>query len=103
MKLIYAKSEYVADNSLAIMSYTDEDGWLEPYGHVTVCLADYGLKPAEGCVYLPTYKMTPDFLNQVLDDIVKRIICEVRIGYGTGLYVELKEDWENNVEMCEWV
>lgn len=103
MKLIYAKDRYVADDSLAIQSYVNENGWIEPYGPVTVCLADYGLKPAKGCVYLPTYKMMPDFANQVIDDIVYEILGVVQIGYGTGLYVKLKEDWENNVEMCEWV
>ncbi len=103
MKLIYAKDRYVADGSLAIQSYVNEDGWFEPYGPVTVCLAGYGLKPAEGCVYMPTYKMMPDFVNQVIDDIVYEVLGVVQIGYGEGLYVKLKEGWENNVEMHEWI
>ena len=102
MKLIYAKDRYIADDTMAIRTYTDEEGWLEPYGDVTVCLADYGLKPAEGHIYMPTYKMTPDYANQIIDDIVDEIIGEVRIGYGTGLYVKLKDNWTDNVQMMEF-
>ena len=103
MKLIYAKDIYVADGTLAIRSYVEEDGWIEPYGPVTVCLTDYGLKPDDGYIYMPTYKMTPDYTNQVIDDIVEEIIGEVRIGYGTGLYVKLKDDWEKGVSMMDWI
>ena len=103
MKLIYAKDMYIADESLAIRSYIEEDGWVEPYGDVSICLADYGFKPAKGHIYMPTYKMTPDYANQIIDDIVEEIVGEVPIGYGTGLYVKLKEDWEKKVSMIDWM
>lgn len=102
MKLIYAQDRYIADDTMAIRTYTDEEGWLEPYGDVSICLIDYGLKPEEGCIYMPTYKMTPDYANQIIDDIVEEIIGEVRIGYGTGLYVRLKPNWEANVQMMDF-
>lgn len=103
MKLSYAKDRYVADGTLAIRSYIEEDdGWIEPYGDVSVCLADYGLKPADGYIYMPIYKMTPNYISQLLVDLVDEVVGEVQIGYGTGLYVKLKSDWENSVEMREW-
>ena len=47
--------------------------------------------------------MTPDYANQIIDDIVEEIVGEVPIGYGTGLYVKLKEDWEKKVSMIDWM
>ena len=105
MELYYAKSEYLADGSMAIMAYEkdEEYDYLEPYGDVTVCLAGYGMTPKEGCIYMPTYKMTKSFVNKVIDDIVEEVIGDVRIGYGEGLYVKLKPNWESGVCMTEWL
>ena len=102
MELYYSKDEYVADNSLAIQTYAvDEDfGFLAPYGMATVCLVEYGLKPEDGTIFMPTYKMTPDFIETVLNDIVDEVIGEVQIGYGKGLHVRLKPDWEQHVKMA---
>ena len=101
MKLYYEKSRYLVDDTLAIMTWTDEDGYLEPYGNVTVNLSAYGMRPDEGHIYMPTYKMTPDYRAQVLRDIAEEIVSEIQIGYGTGLYVRLKDDWEDHVEMVD--
>ena len=105
MKLYYAKNRYAADNSLAIRAYAidEEFGFLEPYGNVTVCLVDYGRTPDEGHIYMPTYKMTPEFRAQVLRDIAQEVVEVVPIGYGEGLYVWLKPDWEQNVDMVDWM
>lgn len=102
MKLIYAKDRYLADDTLAIQSYVEGEYGVEPYGPVSICLNGYGLKPEEGHIYMPTYKMTPDYANQIIDDIVEEIIGEVRIGYGSGLYVRLKPNWEDNVQMMDF-
>ena len=100
MKLYYSTDRYVADNSLAIQTYAeDEDGYILPYDMATVCLVDYGKTPEEGTIYMPIYKMTPEFLGALLLDIVDEILGEVQIGYGRGLHVRLKPDWEKNVEM----
>lgn len=102
MRLYYKKDEYVADGSIAISTWmADEEcgGMLVPYGPVTVCLAGYGKTPDKGHVYMPTYKMTPEYRAQVLKDIAEEIVCEIPIGYGSGLYVKLKKDWEKNVWM----
>lgn len=99
MELYYAKGRYVADDSLAIRTYAMVDGWMEPYGDVTVCLAGYGMTPDKDHIYMPTYKMTPEYRARVLKDIAREVVGEVQIGYGTGLYVWLKEDWESGVNM----
>lgn len=103
LELYYQKNEYVADGSLAIQTYAMDDdiGFIVPYGMVTVCLVDYGMTPEAGTVYMPTYKMTPDFIGTVLVDIVDEIISEVQIGYGRGLHVRLRPDWESRVKMME--
>ena len=102
MELIYKKDRYVADNSLAISTYVkSEEGWLEPYGKVTVCLVDYGMTPKEGEIFMPTYNMYGEFLSQVMEDIVEEVIRPIQIGYGHGLHVRLKENWEENVKMME--
>ena len=101
MELYYWKDRYIADDSLAIQTYVKaEDGYLEPYGMVTVCLVDYGKTPEEGTIYMPTYKMTSDFIGKVLLDIADEILGEVQIGYGKGLHVRLKPDWEKRVKMA---
>ena len=101
MKLIYAKDRYVADGTVAIRTFTDEEGYIEPYGDVTVCLVDYGLKPQEGYIYMPTYKMPDKYLAQVIEDIVDEVVGNVRIGYGEGIYAKLKPNWENGVRMMD--
>ena len=103
MKLFYEKSKYVVDGTLAICTwYEDEEfGWLVPYGDVTVNLSGYGMKPEEGCIFMPTYKMSPDYLSQVIEDIVDEIIGIVPIGLGEGIYARLRDDWEDRVRMTE--
>ena len=100
MRLYYEKNRYVVDNTLAIQTWWDGDGYLEPYGNVTVNLSAYGMYPQDdGYIFIPTYKMTPNFYEQVCKDIVEEVVSPVQIGYGTGVYAKLKEDWENNVTM----
>lgn len=101
MEFYYSKSKYVADDSLAIQTYVkdEEYGYLEPYGTVTVCLVDYGMTPEDGTIFIPAYKMTDDFFEQVLDDIVEEIITGIKIGYGKGYHVRLKPNWEELVNM----
>ena len=102
MKLIYAKSLYIADESLAIASYVEDEGYLEPYGDVSVCLVDYGMEPEPGHIFMPTYKMPKEFVDTVIRDIVDTVVREVQIGYGKGLYVKLKDNWEKSVTMMDW-
>ena len=101
LKLYYEKAQYIADGSLAIRTYWDdpEFGFREPYGDVTVCLVDYGMTPEKGTIFMPTYKMTPDFVEQVLDEIAEEVIREIPIGFGRGLHVKLKKNWEHLVDM----
>jgi hypothetical protein len=100
--LYYEKSEYVVDGTLAINTWTDEDGYLEPYGDVTVNLSAYGMTPPPGTIFMPKYKMPQDYFDNVCEDIVDNIIKEIPIGYGTGVMAKLKPDWENNVNMLTW-
>ena len=101
MKLYYKKGKYVADGSLAIQTYEKDEVWgcYAPYGTATVCLKDYGMTPKEGTIFMPIYKMTKEFVEQVFNDIVEYVISEVPIGLGTGLYVRLKPNWEGLVDM----
>lgn len=101
MRLYYEKGEYTVDGTLAIKTWWNGNGYLEPYGDVTVNLSAYGMMPDEGYIFMPTYKMTPDYREQVLGDIAEEVVREIPIGLGTGLYVKLKDDWEDGVEMMK--
>ena len=43
--------------------------------------------------------MPDDFYEQVISDIVEEVLGPVRIGFGMGEIVRLKENWEEMVEM----
>ncbi len=101
MKLYYKKDEYVVDDTLYIGTWCNDCGYFEPYGDVTVNLSGYGMKPEEGHIFIPTYKMTPEYFHQVCDDIVDEIIAPIQIGFGQGVYAKLKDNWEDRVEMLE--
>ena len=97
MKLIYEKTEYMIDGTTAIKTWVETEEGLEPYGDVTVNLAGYGVKPEEGHIFMPRYKMSDGFYEQVCKDIIEEIICPVQIGYGIGVYAKLKPEWERSV------
>ena len=99
--LYYEKSEYVVDGTLAISTWTDEYGYLEPYGDVTVNLSAYGRVPEPGTIFMPTYNMPKSYFDEVCKDIVEEIIEEIPIGYGKGVIARLKPDWEKSVQMLE--
>ena len=102
MKLYYTKNRYAVDNTLYIGTWCNDEGFFEPYGDVTVNLSAYGMMPKnDSHIFIPTYKMTSDYIEQVLNDIVEEVITEVPIGLGRGLYVRLKENWEEGVEMMK--
>lgn len=103
MKLFYKKGEYVVDGTLAISTWFEDEeyGYLAPYGDVTVNLSGYGMRPEDGYIFIPTYKMTPEYFNQVCDDIVEEVVAPIRIGLGQGVYAKLRDDWESEVEMLE--
>lgn len=98
--LYYEMGKY-PDDTLAITTWIDEDGYLEPYGDVTVNLSAYGLTPAPGCVFLPTYNMPEDYLKQVLHDIAADVVMPIPIGHGSGLMVRLKKDWQKDVNTID--
>ena len=100
--LYYYKGEY-GDGTLAITTWTDEDGYLEEYGDVSVNLGAYGMYPEEGTIFIPTYKVCGKYLDTIMNDIVDEVIREIPIGYGKGIQVRLKPDWEQNVHMVEGV
>ena len=101
MKLYYRKEIYSADDSVAIQTYIkdEENGYLEPYGMATLCLAGYNVKLADDEICLPAYKMSPEFIDTVIEDIVDEIVTGIRIGFGKGFIAKLKPNWEDNVEM----
>ena len=101
MRLYYKKDIYVADESLAISTWCEDEefGYLAPYGDVTVNLSGYGMTPDEGCIYIPTYKMSREYFNQVREDIVEEILGIVPIGLSEGIYARLRDDWEDRVQM----
>ena len=101
MKLYYEKSEYAVDGTLAIRTWWDAGGFMEPYGDVTVNLSGYGMMPEEGHIFIPTYKMMDDYYKRIVNDIVDEVVCPVQIGLGVGVYAKLKEDWESRVEMVK--
>ena len=95
-KLTYGRSTYVADGSTYIRALT-EDG--EPWCDVSVCLADYGMKPTdENCIFVPAYKMDRGTLEVLERDLFDEVLSkEIPIGFGTGWLVKLKDNWK---EIC---
>lgn len=99
MKLIYQKSRYTHDNTLAIVTYTKDEGYLEPYGTVTLNVSDYyNLPLTDELIILPKYKMSEEFYNTVIKDIVEKELGELKVGYGIAQMVKLKPNWEDLVE-----
>ena len=103
MELYYEKAEYVVDGTLAIRTWSidEEYGFFEPYGDVTVNLSGYGMKPEEGHIFIPCYKMTSDYYGQIVHDIIEEVITPVQIGLGVGVYAKLRENWEDGVKMMK--
>ena len=95
-KLTYGRSIYVADGSTYIGAFT-EDG--APWCDVSVCLVDYGMKPAdENCIFVPAYKMDPETLEILERDLFAEVLNkEIPIGFGTGWLAKLKDNWK---EFC---
>ena len=83
------------------MTWWKGNGYWEPYGKATVNLSAYGMMPEEGHIFIPTYKMSDEFYEQIVNDIVEEVVCPVQIGLGVGVYAKLKKDWESNVEMMK--
>lgn len=96
-KLIYYRSRYEADGSTAIIAVEESTG--EQYATVSVCLVDQGDKPQnENCIFIPAYNFSKAALDTFMTDLVKRVIRTIQIGFGTGLEVELKDNWK---EICK--
>ena len=100
MKLYYEENTYQADGSLAIQAYEYDKlyGGYIPYGTVSICLAGYGMTPKKNEIYIPTYKMSEQFIAQVMLDLVDEVIGVVPIGMGEGLHVKLKDDWRKHMK-----
>ena len=97
-KLQYFKGKY-CDGTTAIQACNAETG--ELYATVSVNLGGYGMKPQnENCIFIPTYKFefSDEFVQKIKDDLVKKVIRKVPIGFGEGIEVELKDNWK---EFCE--
>jgi len=98
-KLTYAYANYVDGGGLYIEAL--EDG--EFYTELTVNLYGYGIVPEKNQVIMPVYKMDPELVLKVKNDLVKRVIK--RINYGPfdayGELVELKDDWEKRIASIE--
>lgn len=96
-KFVFKRSTYKADDSTYIRMETP-DG--EPWCDVTVCLAGYGMTPeSEDFIFIPSYKMDQKTIDYIMDKLVDKIIInEIPIGYATGMYVKLVDDWKSFVE-----
>ena len=92
-KFTYGRSTYVADGSTYICAFKDGELWCD----VSVCLADYGMKPSdENCIFVPAYKMNPETLEILERDLFAEVISkEIPIGFGTGWLVKLKDNWKD--------
>lgn len=101
MDLIYQKARYSVDDTLAIITYTeDAEVGLEVYGYATVNVSAYYHFPlSDDLVILPKYKMSPEFYDTIVRDIVEKELSEVQVGYGMAQMVRLKPDWEKHVKM----
>lgn len=96
--MIYKKEKYLLDDTLAILAFTEKDGQLEQTGEVTVNLTAYGLMPVSGAIFMPTYKMTNEYFDEVCKDLVKEIIGTVEVPCGICTIAKLKPDWENYIK-----
>lgn len=89
----YYRSKYEEDQSTAIRCVTEEG---EPYGVVSICMAGYGIVPkSENEIVVPKYKFSAEEYQRLKEDLFKREIKPVKVGYGLGVLVELREDWKD--------
>ena len=92
-KLVYYRSQY-QDGTTAIVAVEEATG--EDYATVSVNLGGYGMQPQnENCIFIPTYKFSGEALDTFKNDLVKRVIRQVPIGFGEGIEVELKDNWKD--------
>ena len=95
-KLVYYKGQY-QNGTTAIEAVEAATG--EPYATVSVNLEGYGMLPKdENHIFVPTYNFSKEFLETLMEDLIKKVVREVPIGYGSGLEVELKDNWK---EICQ--
>lgn len=85
------------DNGRTSIFCTTRNG--EPYGDVSVDLQSYGMfPPDENHIYLPAYKLNNEFLEDIVEKLVDTVLTQdVKIGYGKGWLVRLKDNWK---EIC---
>ncbi len=98
VKLTYHEYKYVSNHTLAIEAHCDEG----PYGVCTVNLEDYDIKPKAGHIFVPAYKMSDEFLNQIIEDLGDRNSSPLPFCIGpfeaTVYLMKLRPDWKMVVE-----
>lgn len=96
--MIYQRARYNADNGTAIMALTDNR---EPYAHISVCLADYGVSLPENQIVINHVLLnSPDFMEKIRQDLIKKEVMSINFGFSESIIVELKDNWK---EICEEV
>lgn len=89
----FFRSKYCyGDGTYIAMLTEDGESWCD----VTVNLDEYGLHPEdENHIYIPIYKMDDETLDYIKSHLVDTVINTVPIGFGSGLYVKLVDNWKD--------
>lgn len=66
MKYTYRVEVYTSNRTMAISAYMDDE---TPYGTCTLNLEEYGVTPPLGYIFIPAYKISPEFLKNIITDL----------------------------------
>lgn len=94
MKYTYRVDVYASNKTMAISAW--EDGNI-PYGVCTLNLEEYDVTPLPGYVFVPAYKISQEFLQNIVSDLGDPEYKPLPFGIGpfnARMYLlKLREDW----------
>lgn len=94
MKYTYRVDVYASNKTMAISAW--EDGNV-PYGVCTLNLEEYDVTPLPGYIFVPAYKISREFLQNIVSDLGDPEYKPLPFGIGpfnARMYLmKLREDW----------
>ena len=94
MKYTYRVEVYTTNKTMAISAYTDDE---IPYGVCTLNLEEYGVTPLPGYIFVPAYKISQEFLQNIITDLGDPEYKPLPFGMGpfkARMYLlKLRNDW----------
>ena len=93
-KIYFAYSRYNYGGGLAIMAFTEEG---EPWGDISVNMPNLP-SLGENEIIIPLYNVKDEYEKVFRDNFVEKEIAYVKIGFGDGVCVKLKNHFREFME-----